>query len=213
MIRTKHLVLAGRDCCVHRDDRNVNTIDERRSIYRSPTGDNWQSKTLFLAILYPRSSIVKSVFDCRLSGVNMLRLSRLLSVISRRFCCCCWSIVCCCSHCVWGRGGGCLTLVYAVDLSSISSFAIISHGRRSWLFLDKFCSFILVLLSCLPCGCLCPTSLHSGAMGWSGVGLTVILWYSLVIPTCLFLFYCLFVFVLLCFYCCFVVVMLFVLVF
>ena len=35
-----------------------------------PTGDKCQSKTLFIAIFYPRSSIVKSVFDCRLSGVN-----------------------------------------------------------------------------------------------------------------------------------------------
>ena len=35
-----------------------------------PTGDKWQSKTLFLAIVDPRSSILKSVFDCRLSGVN-----------------------------------------------------------------------------------------------------------------------------------------------
>ena len=34
-----------------------------------PTGDKWQSKTLFLAIFFPRSSIVNSVFDCRLSGV------------------------------------------------------------------------------------------------------------------------------------------------
>ena len=34
-----------------------------------PTGDKWQSKTLFLAIFYSRSSIVKSVFDCHLSGV------------------------------------------------------------------------------------------------------------------------------------------------
>ena len=29
------------------------------------TGDKWQSKTLFLAIFDPCSSIVKSVFDCR----------------------------------------------------------------------------------------------------------------------------------------------------
>ena len=34
-----------------------------------PTGDKWQSKTLFLAISDPLSSIVKGVFDCRLSGV------------------------------------------------------------------------------------------------------------------------------------------------
>ena len=35
------------------------------------TGDKWQSKTLFLAILDPRSSIVKSVFDCRLPSLLM----------------------------------------------------------------------------------------------------------------------------------------------
>ena len=33
------------------------------------TGDKWQSKTLFLVILDPRSSIVMSIFDCRRSGV------------------------------------------------------------------------------------------------------------------------------------------------
>ena len=32
-------------------------------------GDKWQSKTLFLAMFDPRSLIVKSVFDCRISGV------------------------------------------------------------------------------------------------------------------------------------------------
>ena len=32
-----------------------------------PTGDKWQSKTLFLSIFDPCSSLV--VFDCRLSGV------------------------------------------------------------------------------------------------------------------------------------------------
>ena len=37
-----------------------------------PTGDKWQSKTLFLAIFDPRLSIVKSVFDSRLSGVYLL---------------------------------------------------------------------------------------------------------------------------------------------
>ena len=39
------------------------------AICRPPTGDKWHSKTLFLAIFDPRSSIVKSVFDYRLSGV------------------------------------------------------------------------------------------------------------------------------------------------
>ena len=38
-----------------------------------PTGDKWQSKTPFLVIFYPRSSIVKSVFDRRLSGVNQFK--------------------------------------------------------------------------------------------------------------------------------------------
>ena len=37
-----------------------------------PTGDKWQSKTLFLAIFDPRSSIVKVVFDCHLSGVTQV---------------------------------------------------------------------------------------------------------------------------------------------
>ena len=40
-----------------------------------PIGDKWQSKTLFLAIFDPRSSIVKSVFDCRLPGVVILTSS------------------------------------------------------------------------------------------------------------------------------------------
>ena len=62
---------------------NVNTIYERGSIFVRntefsiaicrPTGDEWQSKTLFLSIFDPRSSIVKSVSDCRLSSVVLLR--------------------------------------------------------------------------------------------------------------------------------------------
>ena len=44
---------------------NVNTIDERR-----PKIGKWQSKTLVVAISGPRSAIVKSVFDCRLLGVE-----------------------------------------------------------------------------------------------------------------------------------------------
>ena len=34
------------------------------------TGDKWQSKTLFLSIVDPCSSIVDSAFDCRLPGVK-----------------------------------------------------------------------------------------------------------------------------------------------
>ena len=37
-----------------------------------PNGDKCQSKSLFLAIFYPHLLIVKSVFDCRLSGVDNL---------------------------------------------------------------------------------------------------------------------------------------------
>ena len=32
-------------------------------------GDKWQSKTLFLGVFYPPSSIVKRILNCRLSGV------------------------------------------------------------------------------------------------------------------------------------------------
>ena len=39
--------------------------------------NKWQSKTLFPAIYDPRSSIFKSVFDCRLPGVKMQKKSPL----------------------------------------------------------------------------------------------------------------------------------------
>ena len=47
-------------------------IDQKIVINRDfdcQNGDKWLSKTLFLAIFDPRSSIVKSIFDCRPSGV------------------------------------------------------------------------------------------------------------------------------------------------
>ena len=37
-------------------------------------GVKWQSKTLFLGICDPCSSIVQSIFDCPLSGVIMKRI-------------------------------------------------------------------------------------------------------------------------------------------
>ena len=43
-------------------------------------GDKWQSETLFISIFDPRSSIVDSVSDCRLSGVNMCTLKMYLYV-------------------------------------------------------------------------------------------------------------------------------------
>ena len=39
-----------------------------------PTGNKFQSKTLFLAIFDPLSSIMKSVFDCHLPGVEPTQL-------------------------------------------------------------------------------------------------------------------------------------------
>ena len=49
-------------------DQKTLEIEFSISIYR-PTGDKWHSKTPSLAIFDPRSLIVKSVFDCCLSGV------------------------------------------------------------------------------------------------------------------------------------------------
>ena len=49
-----------------------------------PTGNKWRSKTLFLAIFVPRSSIVKSVFDCRLSGVDKINEPALEIWVSMR---------------------------------------------------------------------------------------------------------------------------------
>ena len=36
-------------------------------------GDKWQTKTLFQAIFDLRPSIVKSIFDCHLPGVRLVR--------------------------------------------------------------------------------------------------------------------------------------------
>ena len=48
---------------------NVNTIDNLDKKLLE-TDNKWQWKTLVLANFDPRSSIVKSVFDCCLSGVD-----------------------------------------------------------------------------------------------------------------------------------------------
>ena len=57
-------------------------IGERSSKYlepefsianRGPNGDKLQFKTLFLSVFDPRLSIVKSVFDCHLFGVPLVR--------------------------------------------------------------------------------------------------------------------------------------------
>ena len=47
-----------------------NSLETEFSIAISrQSGDKWQSKILFLSIFDPCSSIVQSVFDCRLRGV------------------------------------------------------------------------------------------------------------------------------------------------
>ena len=52
-------------------DQNIVKTEFSIAIFR-PTGDKWQSKTLFLSIFDPRSSIVKSVFDCHLYGAILV---------------------------------------------------------------------------------------------------------------------------------------------
>ena len=54
------------------DPRSLET--ELSTAICRPTGDKWQSKTLFPAICDPRSSIVQSVFDCRLSDMIKERI-------------------------------------------------------------------------------------------------------------------------------------------
>ena len=53
--------------------RNVDqkSIETMFSIaYCHPTGDKWQSKTLFISIFDPLRSFVDNVFDCHLLGVG-----------------------------------------------------------------------------------------------------------------------------------------------
>ena len=54
------------------DPRSLET--ELSTAVCRPTGDKWQSKTLFPAICDPRSSIVQSVFDCGLSDIIKERI-------------------------------------------------------------------------------------------------------------------------------------------
>ena len=52
------------------DQKSLET--EFSSAICRPTGDKSQSRTLFLTIFNPRSSIVESIFDCHLPGVITL---------------------------------------------------------------------------------------------------------------------------------------------
>ena len=54
------------------DPRSLET--ELSTAVNRPTGDKWHSKTQFPAICDPRSLIVESVFDCRLSDMIKERI-------------------------------------------------------------------------------------------------------------------------------------------
>ena len=70
-------------CRITPGRRQSKTLTLSRNVYQKltetvfsiaicrPTGDKWQSKTLFISICDPRSSIFDYVFDCRLTGVRM----------------------------------------------------------------------------------------------------------------------------------------------
>ena len=76
---------------------NANTIEEPRSKFVKTefsiaicrhTGDKWQPKTLFQTIFDPGSSIVDSVFDCRLPGVlknNLVYIPLIGNVLVKNF--------------------------------------------------------------------------------------------------------------------------------
>ena len=49
------------------DQKSIETVFS--IAIRRQLGNKWQSKTLFLSIFDPHSSIVDKVFDCRLSDV------------------------------------------------------------------------------------------------------------------------------------------------
>ena len=49
---------------------------DQKSLETEELGDKWQSKTLFLVVFDPCLSIVRSVFDCPLSGVSKTCLKR-----------------------------------------------------------------------------------------------------------------------------------------
>ena len=72
IIVTPHRIGGNRKCLnilsTNKDKKSIET--EFLIAICHLTGDQWQSKSLFLEIFDPRSSIAKSVFDCRLPGVN-----------------------------------------------------------------------------------------------------------------------------------------------
>ena len=61
------------------DERGSKTVKNR--VFDCHLSPNWRQKaienTVFFTIFNPRSSIVKSVFDCRLSGVETSKLNSL----------------------------------------------------------------------------------------------------------------------------------------
>ena len=72
LLKTEFLIAI---CCLTGDKWQSKTLflvifNPHSSIVKSLTGEKWQSKALFLAIFDLCLSIAKSVSDCRLSGVK-----------------------------------------------------------------------------------------------------------------------------------------------
>ena len=110
-------------------------------------GDEWQSKTLFLTIFDLCSLIVKSVFNCCLSGVIYLLASGDFVVVTSLFIVAlivCWSFVL----------GSCLVMQCLVFFLVCNHLA--GEGRAG-------CFTLIVFL--LPCGCWCSVSLPHIAEG------------------------------------------------
>ena len=68
--------------CVSFSRRTCIHVQRRFAINSLPTGEKWHSKAQSLAIFDPRSSIVNSVFDCRLS---YLALFNMIIILAGRF--------------------------------------------------------------------------------------------------------------------------------
>ena len=122
----------------------MNTIDEHRSkidktefsiaIYRQ-LGDKWQSKTLFLAIFDQRSAILKSVFDCRITGVVIRKELRLIMAENKTILFICVS-VCICQAVIWRIYVYISTV--SVDISKMDG--IISDPRNGLVAVGANCS-------------------------------------------------------------------------
>ena len=101
------------------------------------TGDQWQSKTLFLRIFDPRSSIVKNVFDCRLPCVGLLLTAEeqhLYRAVQRPC-----SLVCLNSLHAW-KFGMFLSSAYLFQNTNVQEFNLLCFSRLllSQIGIEKF---------------------------------------------------------------------------